>query len=119
MAQLLADNWQLREGQVKANNYHRHFNHKLDWLMMETARRRNLPPEMPEPGLLNLPKKRKRVVDSEEEEKEKRVEEGEEEVDEESAPKKAQSEKRKEREEHPVSSFVVSAVGVTAGYLSD
>ncbi|KAJ3845803.1 hypothetical protein EV368DRAFT_90062 [Lentinula lateritia] len=113
MAQLLADNQQLREGQVKANNYHRHLNRKLDWLMMDAARRRNSPPEMPEPGPSRLPRKRRRVMDSEEEEEEKIVEEekdgeGEEEVEEEEegeeeapAPKKAKmaaSEKGKERE---------------------
>ncbi|KAJ3924693.1 MAG: hypothetical protein NXY57DRAFT_979677 [Lentinula lateritia] len=40
MAQLLADNRQLREGQLKDNNYNRHFNRKLDWLMMDTVRRK-------------------------------------------------------------------------------
>ncbi|KAJ3858164.1 hypothetical protein EV359DRAFT_88157, partial [Lentinula novae-zelandiae] len=97
-----------REGQLKANNYNRHFNRKLDWLMMDAARRRNSPPEMPEPGPLRLPKKRRRVVDSEEEEEDRRVEEeedgeGDEEIEveegEESAPKKARSEEGKEREE--------------------
>ncbi|KAJ3803543.1 hypothetical protein F5876DRAFT_85074 [Lentinula aff. lateritia] len=108
MAQLLADNPQLREGQLKDNNYNRHFNWKLDWLMMDAARRRNSPPEMPEPGPSRLPKKRRRVVDSEEEEEDRRVGEeedgeGEEEVEKEEgiepAPKKARSEKGKEREE--------------------
>ncbi|KAJ3884662.1 hypothetical protein GG344DRAFT_83696 [Lentinula edodes] len=106
MAQLLADNRQLREGQLKDNNYNRHFNRKLDWLMMDAARRRNSPPEMPEPGPSRLPKKRRRVVDSEEEEEDRRMEEeedgeGEEEVEEEGepAPKKARSEKGKERAE--------------------
>ncbi|KAJ3846031.1 hypothetical protein EV368DRAFT_89666 [Lentinula lateritia] len=101
MAQLLADNWQLREGQVKANNYYCHFNHKLDWLMMDAARRRNSPPEIPEPGPSCLPKKRRRVVDSEEEEEEKRVEEdkdGEGEEEEEEEAKTVASEKGKERE---------------------
>ncbi|KAJ3897403.1 hypothetical protein F5879DRAFT_983067, partial [Lentinula edodes] len=104
MAQLLADNRQLREGQLKDNNYNRHINRKLDWLMMDAARRRNLPPEMPEPGPLRLPKKRRRVVDSEEEEDRRMGEdedgEGDEEVEEEEgeepALKKAQSEKGKE-----------------------
>ncbi|KAJ3861558.1 hypothetical protein EV359DRAFT_84201 [Lentinula novae-zelandiae] len=162
MAQLLADNWQLREGQLKAvmnitslvladrivyiktapttwsliltslslswdqsvsaplsrsalslrlaNNYNRHFNRKLDWLRMDAARRRNSPPEMPEPGTSRLPKKRRRVVDSEEEEEDRRVGEdedgeGDEEVEveeeegNEPVPKKARSEKGKEREE--------------------
>ncbi|KAJ3897518.1 hypothetical protein F5879DRAFT_995912 [Lentinula edodes] len=106
MAQLLADNRQLREAQLKDNNYNRHINRKLDWLMMDAARRRNSPPEMPEPGPSRLPTKRRRVVDSEEEEEDRRVgedEEGEEEVEEEEggepAPKRARSEKGKEREE--------------------
>ncbi|KAJ3804349.1 hypothetical protein F5876DRAFT_83339 [Lentinula aff. lateritia] len=110
MSQLLADNRQLREGQVKANTYHRHFNKKLDWLMIDVARQRKSPPEMPEAGPSQLPKKRRRVVDSEEEEEEKIVEgekdgEGEEEVEEEEreenepAPKKARLEKGKERED--------------------
>ncbi|KAJ3846598.1 hypothetical protein EV368DRAFT_88769 [Lentinula lateritia] len=110
MAQLLADNRQLREGQAKANNYHRHFNRKLDWLMMDTARRRSSPPEMPEPGPSRLPKKRRRIVDSKEEEEERRVGEDkdgegdkevevEEEEGDEPTPKKARSEKGKEREE--------------------
>ncbi|KAJ3846286.1 hypothetical protein EV368DRAFT_89281 [Lentinula lateritia] len=109
MAQLLADNRQLREGQVKANTYHRHFNKKLDWLMIDAARRRKSPPKMPA-GPSQLPKKWRRVMDSEEEEEEKIVEgekdgEGEEEVEveeeegNEPAPKKAWSEKGKEREE--------------------
>ncbi|KAJ3858442.1 hypothetical protein EV359DRAFT_87736 [Lentinula novae-zelandiae] len=115
MAQLLADNQQLCEGQVKANTYHWHFNKKLDWLMMDAARQRRLPPKMPEAGPLQLPRKRRRVVDSEEEEEEEEEQEreverdgeGEEEeeqecgeaAEDEPAPKKAQSEKGKEREE--------------------
>ncbi|KAJ3858425.1 hypothetical protein EV359DRAFT_87760 [Lentinula novae-zelandiae] len=107
MAQLLANNQQLREGQVKANTYDRHFNWKLDWLMMDAARRRNLPLEMLEAGPLSLPKKRKRIVDSNQEEEDKRREEekdgeGEEEEEgegEELALKKARWEKGKEREE--------------------
>ncbi|KAJ3860299.1 hypothetical protein EV359DRAFT_85467 [Lentinula novae-zelandiae] len=98
------------EGQVKANTYHRHFNKKLDWLMIDAPRRRKSPPKMPEAGPSQLPKKWRRVVDSEEKEEEKIVEgekdgEGEEEVEEEEgeedkpAPKKAQSEKEKERED--------------------
>ncbi|KAJ3859760.1 hypothetical protein EV359DRAFT_86052 [Lentinula novae-zelandiae] len=111
MAQLLANNRQLREGQVKANTYHRHFNKKLDWLMMDAARWRKSPPKMPEAGPSQLPRKRRRVVDSEEEEEDKQVEKGgegegeEEEVEEEGegeapAPKKAEtaaSEKGKEK----------------------
>ncbi|KAJ3858161.1 hypothetical protein EV359DRAFT_69229, partial [Lentinula novae-zelandiae] len=50
VAQLLADNRQLRDGQVKANTYHHHFNRKLDWLIMDAARRRRSPPELPEAG---------------------------------------------------------------------
>ncbi|KAJ4478607.1 hypothetical protein C8R41DRAFT_922912 [Lentinula lateritia] len=108
MAQLLADNRQLREGQLKDNNYNRHFNRKLDWLMMDAARRRTSPPEMPEPGPSRLPKKRRRVMDSEKEEEDRRIgededgegdEEKEEEEGGEPVPKKARSEKGKEREE--------------------
>ncbi|KAJ4475431.1 hypothetical protein C8R41DRAFT_923643 [Lentinula lateritia] len=68
VAQLLADNRQLHDGQVKANTYHRHFNRKLDWLITDAARRRRLPPEMPEAGPSGLSRKRRRVVDSDEEE---------------------------------------------------
>ncbi|KAJ3911933.1 hypothetical protein F5877DRAFT_85372 [Lentinula edodes] len=108
VAQLLADNWQLRDGQVKANTYHWHFNRKLDWLITDAARRRKSPPEMPEAGPSGVSKKRRRVVDSDKEEereiegemeKEKEeVEEGEEEA---LAPKRvkaATSEKGKEKE---------------------
>ncbi|KAJ3858833.1 hypothetical protein EV359DRAFT_87145 [Lentinula novae-zelandiae] len=111
VAQLLADNRQLRDGQVKANTYHRHFNRKLDWLITDAARRRRSPPELPEAGPSGVSKKRRRVVDSDEEE-EREIEgemekeredvevegEGEEERDK-LAPKKAWSEKGKEREE--------------------
>ncbi|KAJ3858187.1 hypothetical protein EV359DRAFT_88118 [Lentinula novae-zelandiae] len=104
VAQLLADNRQLRDGQVKANTYHRHFNRKLDWLITDAARRRRTPPEVPEAGPLGLSKKRRRVMDSDEEEDQGEVEEkvGEEEEDgegDEPAPRKARSEKGKEREE--------------------
>ncbi|KAJ3900562.1 hypothetical protein F5879DRAFT_992755 [Lentinula edodes] len=114
MAQLLAlaDNWQLQEGQVKANTYYCHFNRKLDWLMTDAARQRRSPPEMPATGLSELPRKRRRVVDSKEEEEEERDKEREEEeeVDEEKegeeeeegdelALEKARAEKKKEREE--------------------
>ncbi|KAJ3858171.1 hypothetical protein EV359DRAFT_88148 [Lentinula novae-zelandiae] len=111
VAQLLADNWQLRDGQVKANTYHRHFNRKLDWLITDAARRRRSPPEMPEAGPSGLSRKRRRIVDSDEEEeremegkaeKGEKVEveeEGEGEVGEELAPKKVRTEKGKEREE--------------------
>ncbi|KAJ3883995.1 hypothetical protein GG344DRAFT_84780 [Lentinula edodes] len=106
MAQLLADNRQLREAQLKDNTYNRHINRKLDWLMTDAARRRKSPPEMPEPGPSRMPKKRRRAVDSEEEEEDRRMGEeedgeGEEEVEEEGepAPKKARSEKGKERAE--------------------
>ncbi|KAJ3911144.1 hypothetical protein F5877DRAFT_86407 [Lentinula edodes] len=111
VAQLLADNRQLRDGQVKANTYHRHFNRKLDWLITDAARRRRTPPELPEAGPSGVSKKRRRVVDSDEEEEQEiegemekeggevevEVEEGEE--GDEPAPKKARSEKGKEREE--------------------
>ncbi|KAJ3912246.1 hypothetical protein F5877DRAFT_85019 [Lentinula edodes] len=75
------------EGQVKANTYHCHFNRKLDWLMMDAARWRRLPPKMPATGPSELLRKWRRVVDSEEEEEEEREKgrEEEEEVDEEPA----------------------------------
>ncbi|KAJ3897158.1 hypothetical protein F5879DRAFT_996505 [Lentinula edodes] len=111
MAQLLADNRQLRDGQIKANTYHRHMTRKLEWLIMDANRRRNSPPELPEAGPSAPSKKRRRAADSDEEE-EKEMEgemekEGEEveseeegeEDDDEPAPKKAQSEKGKERAE--------------------
>ncbi|KAJ3910949.1 hypothetical protein F5877DRAFT_86722 [Lentinula edodes] len=78
VAQLLADNWQLRDGQMKANIYHRHMNRKLDWLITDAVRRRRTPPELPEAGPSGLLKKRRRVMDSDEEEdceREKEVEE--------------------------------------------
>ncbi|KAJ3911495.1 hypothetical protein F5877DRAFT_85893 [Lentinula edodes] len=110
VAQLLADNRQLRDGQVKANTYHRHFNRKLDWLITDAARRRRTPPEIPEAGPLGLSRKRRRVMDSDEEEEQDRGEgeageeeedgEGEEEEEEDgSALKVARSEKGKERAE--------------------
>ncbi|KAJ3884944.1 hypothetical protein GG344DRAFT_83312 [Lentinula edodes] len=108
MAQLLADNRQLRDDNIKANSYHRHFNRKLDWLIMDAARRRKSPPELPEAGPSGVSKKRRRVVDSDEEEE--REIEGEMEKDREEvkegeegalAPKRAKaapSEKGKEKE---------------------
>ncbi|KAJ3898259.1 hypothetical protein F5879DRAFT_994988 [Lentinula edodes] len=98
VAQLLADNRQLRDGQVKANTYHRHFNRKLDWLITDAARRRRSPPEMPEAGPSGSLRKRQRVVDSDEEEARKIEERAEKEVEkdgegEETAP----TEKGKER----------------------
>ncbi|KAJ3870858.1 hypothetical protein F5051DRAFT_447030 [Lentinula edodes] len=112
VAQLLADNRQLRDGQVKANTYHHHMNRKLDWLVTEASRRRRTPPELPEAGPSVLPKKRQRLADSDEEEEQGRVGEevgeeedgeGDEEVEEEEggepAPKKARLEKGKERAE--------------------
>ncbi|KAJ3803526.1 hypothetical protein F5876DRAFT_71361, partial [Lentinula aff. lateritia] len=60
VAQLLADNRQLRDGQVKANTYHHHFNRKLDWLITDAARRRKTPPEVPEAGPSGLSRKRRR-----------------------------------------------------------
>ncbi|KAJ3912054.1 hypothetical protein F5877DRAFT_85234 [Lentinula edodes] len=115
VAQLLADNRQLRDGQVKANTYHRHMNRKLDWLVTEASRRRRTPPELPEAGPLVLPKKQQRLADSDEEEEQGRVEEkvgeeedgeGEEEMEErgeevrgEPAPTRGQLEKGKERAE--------------------
>ncbi|KAJ3911467.1 hypothetical protein F5877DRAFT_85930 [Lentinula edodes] len=80
VAQLLADNRQLRDGQVKANTYHRHFNRKLDWLITDAARRRS-PPEMPEAGPSGSSRKRRRVVDSDEEEAREIEERAEEEVE--------------------------------------
>ncbi|KAJ3884912.1 hypothetical protein GG344DRAFT_83358 [Lentinula edodes] len=50
MAQLLADNRQLRDGQIKANTYHHHMTRKLEWLIMDANRRRNSPPQLPEAG---------------------------------------------------------------------
>ncbi|KAJ3847613.1 hypothetical protein EV368DRAFT_87531 [Lentinula lateritia] len=116
VAQLLTDNRQLRDGQVKANTYHRHMNRKLDWLVTDASRRRRTPPELPEAGPSGLSRKRRRLVDSDEEEeqgqveekvgeedgegdREEEIEEGEEEERDEPAPKKARSEKGKEREE--------------------
>ncbi|KAJ3897961.1 hypothetical protein F5879DRAFT_995327 [Lentinula edodes] len=78
VAQLLADNRQLRDGQVKANTYHRHINRKLDWLLTDAVRRRRTPPELPEAGPSGLLKKQRRVMDSDKEkdcEREKEVEE--------------------------------------------
>ncbi|KAJ3924784.1 MAG: hypothetical protein NXY57DRAFT_969042 [Lentinula lateritia] len=96
VAQLLANNRQLRDGQVKANTYHRHFNRKLDWLITDAARRRRTPPELPEAGPSGLLRKRRRVMDSDEEEEQEREKEMEV-VEEEPAPAKAQSEKGKDR----------------------
>ncbi|KAJ3911137.1 hypothetical protein F5877DRAFT_86426 [Lentinula edodes] len=73
VAQLLANNWQLRDGQVKANTYHWHFNRKLDWLITDAARRRREPPELPEAGLSGLSKKQRRAMDSDEKEEEREV----------------------------------------------
>ncbi|KAJ3871427.1 hypothetical protein F5051DRAFT_446208 [Lentinula edodes] len=105
MAQLLADNCQLQDGQIKVNTYHRHMTRKLEWLIMDANRRRNSPPELPEAGPSVPSKKRRRVVDSDEDEEkeiegemEKEGEEGEEENDG-PAPKKARSDKGKERVE--------------------
>ncbi|GAW09018.1 hypothetical protein LENED_011140 [Lentinula edodes] len=78
VAQLLADNRQLRDGQVKANTYYRHINRKLDWLLTDAVRRRRTPPELPEAGPSGLLKKQRRVMDSDKEEdceREKEVEE--------------------------------------------
>ncbi|KAJ3871391.1 hypothetical protein F5051DRAFT_446262 [Lentinula edodes] len=80
VAQLLANNRQLRDGQVKANTYHRHFNRKLDWLITNAARRKS-PPEMPEAGPSGLLRKRQRVVDSNEEEEREIEEQAEKEVE--------------------------------------
>ncbi|KAJ3864082.1 hypothetical protein EV359DRAFT_81753 [Lentinula novae-zelandiae] len=106
VAQLLADNRQLRDGQVKANTYHRHFNRKLDWLITNAAQRRRSPPEIPEAGLSGVSRKRRRVVDSDEEEEQRMEEDGEGEVEEEGrgmeeepAPTGVHSEKGKERAE--------------------
>ncbi|KAJ3870492.1 hypothetical protein F5051DRAFT_447622, partial [Lentinula edodes] len=110
VAQLLADNQQLRDGQVKANTYHCHFNRKLDWLITDATRRRRTLPEIPEAGPSGLSRKRRRVKDSDEEEEQDRGEGevGEEEEDGEReeeegedgpVPKMARSEKGKERAE--------------------
>ncbi|KAJ3804508.1 hypothetical protein F5876DRAFT_83039 [Lentinula aff. lateritia] len=68
MAQLLADNWQLRDGQIRTNIYQRHLLKKIDWLNMDAARGRKLPPVVLVTGPSELPKKRRRVADSDEEE---------------------------------------------------
>ncbi|KAJ3924749.1 MAG: hypothetical protein NXY57DRAFT_1033561 [Lentinula lateritia] len=108
VAQLLADNRQLRDGQVKANTYHRHFNRKLDWLITDAARRRRTPPELPEASLSGLSRKRRRVMDSDEEEEQEREMEMEEdgeggemevEGEKDTAPTAAQSDKGKGRAE--------------------
>ncbi|KAJ3846994.1 hypothetical protein EV368DRAFT_88250 [Lentinula lateritia] len=101
MAQLLADNRQLQEGQVRANTYDQHIIKKLDWLMRDAARRRELSPEAPVAGPSELPKKRRRVIVSEEEQEKERDRGGEEGEEEEGepVPKKVQSVKGKEREE--------------------
>ncbi|KAJ3847307.1 hypothetical protein EV368DRAFT_87876 [Lentinula lateritia] len=65
-AKWLNDNRPLQDGQTRANSYYCHIVRKLDWLIMDAARRR-LPPEVPEAGPLELPKKRRRMVDSNEE----------------------------------------------------
>ncbi|KAJ3884511.1 hypothetical protein GG344DRAFT_83916 [Lentinula edodes] len=79
VAQFLADNRVLREGQIRANMYNRHMVKKLDWLMRDAKRRRS--------------------VDSEEEQEKEREQEEAEAEEDEPAPKKARSEKGKEREE--------------------
>ncbi|KAJ3847605.1 hypothetical protein EV368DRAFT_87549 [Lentinula lateritia] len=68
---------ELRDGQVKANTYHRHFNQKLDWLITDAARRRRSPPEMPEARPSGVSRKRCRVVDSDKEEEKGMEEDGE------------------------------------------
>lgn len=110
MAQLLANNRQLRDGQIKANTYHRHIIRKLEWLVTDANRRRKTPPELPEAGPSAPSKKRRRVADSDEEEEkeiegeiekegeEVELEEEEEEENDEPAPKKARSDKGKEKE---------------------
>ncbi|KAJ3913000.1 hypothetical protein F5877DRAFT_84220 [Lentinula edodes] len=102
VAQLLADNRQLRDGQVKANTYHRHMNRKLDWLVTDASRRRRTPPELPEAGLDEEEEQgrvEEKVGEEEDGEGEEEMEEREEEERDEPAPKKARSEKGKEREE--------------------
>ncbi|KAJ3858822.1 hypothetical protein EV359DRAFT_87157 [Lentinula novae-zelandiae] len=106
VAQLLADNRQLRDGPVKAHTCHRHFNQKLDWLITDAARRGRSPPGIPEAGPLRVSRKKRKVVDSDEEEEQKIEEDREREVEEdgrgmeeEPAPMGAHSEKGKERAE--------------------
>ncbi|KAJ3854071.1 hypothetical protein EV368DRAFT_80995 [Lentinula lateritia] len=105
MAQLLADNRQLRDGQIRTNTYQWHLLKKIDWLIMDAARKGKLPPPTPITGPSELPKKRRRVVDSDEEEvegegdKREGGEEEEGEEEEEPAPKKARLEKGEERAE--------------------
>ncbi|KAJ3858929.1 hypothetical protein EV359DRAFT_87022 [Lentinula novae-zelandiae] len=43
MAQLLADNRQLRDGQIRTNTFQRHLLKKINWLIMDAARRGKLP----------------------------------------------------------------------------
>lgn len=104
VAQLLADNRVLREGQVRSNTYDRHIIKKLDWLMRDAARRREESPEEPTAGPSVLPKKRRRVMDSEEEQEKEREKEdggrGEEGMEEEEpAPTEARTDKGKGRAE--------------------
>ncbi|KAJ3925600.1 MAG: hypothetical protein NXY57DRAFT_1068057 [Lentinula lateritia] len=99
VAQLLADNRVLREGQIRANTYNRHMMKKLDWLMRDAVRRREGSPEEPIPGPSVLPKKRRQLVDSEEEREKEREQEEVRGDEDEPEPKKARSEKGKERED--------------------
>ncbi|KAJ3908374.1 hypothetical protein F5879DRAFT_985609 [Lentinula edodes] len=102
VAQLLADNRQLRDGQVKANTYHRHMNWKLDWLVMDASRRRRTPPELPEAGPDEEEEQRRveeKVGEEEDGEGEEEMEERGEEEKDEPVPTRARSEKGKERAE--------------------
>ncbi|KAJ3806302.1 hypothetical protein F5876DRAFT_80843 [Lentinula aff. lateritia] len=102
MAQLLANNQQLRDSQIRTNTYQCHLLKKIDWLIMDAARGKS-PPAPPITGPSEVPRKRMRVVDSDEEEVEGGEDKGEEEEEGEGegepAPKKVRSEKGKERAE--------------------
>ncbi|KAJ3806618.1 hypothetical protein F5876DRAFT_80505 [Lentinula aff. lateritia] len=94
MAQLLANNQQLWDGQIRTDMYQCHLLKKINWIMMDAARRGKSPPVALIAGHLELPKKRRRVVDSDEEEVEGGGEDRGEEEEEEGeveklAPKKA------------------------------
>ncbi|KAJ3803617.1 hypothetical protein F5876DRAFT_84886 [Lentinula aff. lateritia] len=79
---------------IRTNTYQQHLLKKIDWLIMDAARKGKSPPPAPIAGPSELPKKRRKVVDSDEEEVE-----GEGEKEEEPVPKKVRSEKGKERAE--------------------
>ncbi|KAJ3803712.1 hypothetical protein F5876DRAFT_84619 [Lentinula aff. lateritia] len=69
MARVLTNDRQLWDGQTRAHSYHYHIVKKLDWLIMDAAKRRS-PPEVLEAGPSELLKKRRKMVDSDEKKKE-------------------------------------------------